>query len=416
VNLVDGIPVFGEHDDKTVGQIRRTAEHASVVGAALMADGHLGYAMPIGGVVAYDGAVSPNGVGFDISCGNKAVLTDLTADQVRSDIPRIMDRVFSEVSFGIGSKSEGARDHALFDDPRWDALPWADTGKKAAVLRDKFRSQLGSVGSGNHYVDIFEDEQGRVWVGVHFGSRGLGHTICTSFMNLAKGMKWDDRPRGESMEEAPTVIQLNTALGDDYWASMELAGEFAYAGRDFVCEQVATGILGGNITDEIHNHHNYAWKETHNGQDVVVVRKGATPAFPGQRGFVGGSMGDDAVIVEGAEGASEQAASLFSTVHGAGRVMSRTQAAGKVKWRRGPDGKKRPERVQEGRISQADMRAWVDRKGVELRGAGTDEAPQAYRRLDDVLREHGDTIKVLHRLRPMGVAMAGADVFDPYKD
>lgn len=408
--------VFGEHDDNTIGQIARTCEAEDAVGGVLMADGHLGYAMPVGGVVAYDAAVSPNGVGFDIACGNKAVRMNLKAGEIQGEMNGIMDRVYSEVAFGIGSKSEMHKDHELFDDVRWGALPWANDNRYAGNMKDKFRAQLGSVGSGNHYVDIFRDENADVWVGVHFGSRGLGHNICTAFMNLANGMKWNDRPRGEKMEAPPTVIKLDTLLGGDYWSSMMLAGGFAYAGRDIVCQQVAD-ILGAEIVEEVHNHHNYAWLEKHNGEEVIVVRKGATPAFPGQRGFVGGSMGDDAVIVRGADTPSyAQSVSYFSTVHGAGRVMSRTRAAGKVKWQRVDGGPKRPVRVSAGEISEADMRQWVTDKCVVLRGAGCDEAPQAYRRLPDVLKHHEGTIEVEHTLTPMGVAMAGADVYDPWKD
>ncbi len=412
MRYVDGIPVWGQHDDKTINQIRRVAADDRSAGAALMADGHLGYAMPIGGVVAYRNAVSPNGVGFDISCGNKAAKTSIRAEEIRRDVPRIMDEISTQVAFGMGVSSGRGKDHELFDDPTWKSIPQVDSLKETA------RNQLGSVGSGNHYVDIFEDEEGWVWIGVHFGSRGLGHKTCTGFLNLAHGLAWDDRPRGESMEASATVIDLDTALGGDYWAAMELAGRYAYAGRDMVVEQVA-GILGADLSDEVHNHHNYAWRERHGGEEVVVVRKGATPARPGQRGFIGGSMGDDAVIVEGVESPSaeeEQKASLFSTIHGAGRVMSRRQAAGKVRWRRGPDGKRRPERVSSGAVDPEEMRAWLKDAGVELRGGGLDEAPQVYRRLPNVLKEHGNTIRVLHRLRPLGVAMAGADVFDPYKD
>jgi tRNA-splicing ligase RtcB len=415
MRYVNDIPVWGEHDDKTVQQIERVAQDERAAGAALMADGHLGYAMPIGGVIAYRNAVSPNGVGFDISCGNKAAKTDVRADDIRHEVPTIMDAIFEQVAFGIGVTSGRGKDHELFDDPTWNDVP------QLRSLKDAARKQLGSVGSGNHYVDIFEDEDGWVWIGVHFGSRGLGHKTCTGFMNLAHGLGWGDRPLGESMEAPATVINLGTPLGDDYWAAMELAGRYAYAGRDIVVEQVA-GILGAELTDEVHNHHNYAWRERHAGEDVVVVRKGATPARPGQRGFIGGSMGDDAVIVEGVgaseseSAAKEQEASLFSTVHGAGRIMSRRRAAGKVRWRRGPDGKRRPQRISRGAVDSEEMEAWLQRAGVELRGGGLDEAPQVYRRLPEVLDEHSNTIRVLHRLKPLGVAMAGADVFDPYKD
>jgi tRNA-splicing ligase RtcB len=171
--------------------------------------------------------------------------------------------------------------------------------------------------------------------------------------------------------------------------------------------------MGAQEMDLIHNHHNFAWKETHGGEEFVVVRKGATPAFPGQRGFVGGSMGDDAVIIAGAEDTDSetramQEQALFSTVHGAGRVMSRTAAAGK---------RDRKGRVlKPGVVSPEMMQDWVRKKGVVLRGGGLDESPHVYRRLGDVLAAQGPTVKVLHTLRPLIVVMAGANEFDPYKD
>jgi tRNA-splicing ligase RtcB len=158
----------------------------------------------------------------------------------------------------------------------------------------------------------------------------------------------------------------------------------------------------------VHNHHNYAWRERHGSRDVWVVRKGATPAFPGQRGFVGGSMGDDAVILSGIE-SERAAASFYSTVHGAGRVMSRTEARGKRNRKTGAV-------IAAGRISPDAMQAWLRTRGVMLLGADLDEAPQAYRRLPEVLAHHDGTVKIEHRLRPFAVAMAGADVFDPFKD
>ncbi|MDQ3877958.1 MAG: RtcB family protein, partial [Actinomycetota bacterium] len=162
MRVIDGIPIWGQHDDKTIEQIKRSASDDRVAAAALMADGHLGYAMPIGGVVAYRDAVSPNGVGFDISCGNKAALTDVMADDIRDGMPKIMDEVFAKIAFGVGSESGRATDHELFDDPAWGV------NRDLAAKKERFARQLGSVGSGNHYVDIFEDEQGRAWVGVHF--------------------------------------------------------------------------------------------------------------------------------------------------------------------------------------------------------------------------------------------------------
>lgn len=407
VKVVDGIAIWGEHDEATIGQIKRCAADERAAGAALLADGHKGYAMPIGGVVAYRNAVSPNGVGFDISCGVKGAKTALRADDIRADIGRIMDAVARTVVFGVGRTSGENVDHPLFDDPTWRDVPRLNRLKQLA------REQLGTVGSGNHYVDILEDEEGWVWVGVHFGSRGLGHRTATGFLNLAAGNDWDARSAGESMDAPAVVLPLSGALGQDYLAAMELAGRYAYAGRDFVVNQVL-GILGTQAVDEVHNHHNFAWKETHDGEEVWVVRKGATPAFPGQRGFVGGSMGDISVVVEGVEH-PDAARALYSTVHGAGRVMSRTRAAGKRRWVK-RDGRRVQETVRPGEVSREMMMDWLRREGVELRGAGTDESPHAYRRLPDVLAMQGGTIRIVHTLKPLGVVMAGDDVFDPYKD
>jgi tRNA-splicing ligase RtcB (3'-phosphate/5'-hydroxy nucleic acid ligase) len=190
---------------------------------------------------------------------------------------------------------------------------------------------------------------------------------------------------------------------------MRLAGEDAYAGRDIVAAKVLE-ILGASATHEVHNHHNFAWRERHFGRDYWVIRKGCTPARPEQEGFVGGSMGDDSVILEGlASDDNEQA--LFSTVHGAGRVMSRSQAAGRVRRRAG-----KTVVVKPGVVDWPAVQARLREQGIVLRGGGADEAPEVYKRLPDVLAAHGDTIRVKHTLRPLGVAMAGRDVYDPYKD
>ncbi len=405
--LVNNIPVWGEHDEATLGQIARCANDPRVAGAALMADGHKGYSMPIGGVVAYRDAVSPSGVGYDISCGNKAARTDIRAVDLRPNIKQVMDDIARTVVFGIGRTSGKVADHPLFDDPTWRDI------KEVGKLKQQAREQLGTVGSGNHYVDLFEDEAGWIWVGVHFGSRGLGHRTASGFLNLAAGRAFDDKAPGEHMDQPATVLPLQTELGQSYWQAMTLAGRYAYAGRDFVVSQVLE-ILGAQATDEVHNHHNYAWIERHGDEDVVVVRKGATPAWPGQRGFIGGSMGDISVIVEGVT-SDEARAALHSTVHGAGRVMSRTRAAGKRRWLR-KDGRRVQEVIKPGEVTREMMQAWLRRAGVELRGGGTDESPHVYRRLPEVLAVHGNSIRILHTLRPLGVAMAGEDVFDPYKD
>jgi tRNA-splicing ligase RtcB len=408
------VKIFGNHDEQTIIQFQHVRDHA--VDAALMADGHVGYVMPIGGVASYRDEVSVVGVGFDIACGNAAIRTDLTVTDLGDDPTRVHEgltvlanEIAEIVSFGIGRTNradDAPLDHELFDDPAWSAIPL----KHRQALLVKARQQLGTVGSGNHYVDVFADEVGTLWVGVHFGSRGFGHTVASAFLALGQGKQW-----GERVPEREVLLGLDTPIGHDYWHLMNLAGRYAYAGREWVARKVVS-ILGANELELVHNHHNFAFKETHNGEEVVVVRKGATPAFPGQKGFVGGSMGDDAVIVQGTtpdkaapEVQAVQRAALFSTVHGAGRIMSRTQAAGKRNRRTGKV-------LSPGRVTPEMMHAWVKEKGVILRGGGLDESPHVYRRLPDVLAAQEGTVEVLHTLRPLVVIMAGAEEFDPYKD
>lgn len=403
--------IFGTHEQNTLTQLADVATRAERV--ALMADGHLGYVMPIGGVAAYRNKVSVVGVGFDIACGNCAIRTNLTLDDARiaSSLTEIANEIQHTVSFGVGrtNKADDAPvDHALFESEVWSLLP---AGANIAGLQGKARAQLGTVGSGNHYVDVFTDETGAIWVGVHFGSRGLGHTIASGFLALSQGEKW-----GARVPEKEALLSLDEPLGADYWALMNLAGEYAYAGREWVARKTVE-LLGGREVEMVHNHHNFAWKESHavreddasDVEELVVVRKGATPAFPGQKGFVGGSMGDDSVILEGASDTLEAQGAMYSTVHGAGRVMSRTEAAGK--WDRKTKQLKSP-----GKVSQEMLDEWLEAKGVILRGGGLDESPHAYRRLPDVLAAQGSTINVLHTLTPLIVVMAGANEFDPYKD
>jgi len=384
--------IFGQHDEATLKQIE-TCVAAGGERGVLCADGHKGYAQPIGGVVAYKDKISLSGVGFDIACGNLAVRTDVTLPQIQWAIPKIMDDVVRDISFGIGRKAKMRADHELFDDLSWNLQPIRGLKSLAA-------EQLGTVGGGNHYVDLFVDEENRIWVGVHFGSRGLGYKTATYFLRAAGGK--------EGMDVAPTVVEDKSDLGTDYLKGMQLAGRYAYAGREIVARHVARGILRANILEEVHNHHNFAWREKHNGDEFWVVRKGATPAFPGQKSFVGGSMGDDAVIIEGIDSPISREA-LFSTVHGAGRIMSRTAAKGRFE-RVGTKRMRQP-----GLVRHDEMMKWMADRNIILRGGDVDEAPQVYRRLKDVLDAHAGTIRVLHTLRPLGVAMAGRGIVDPYK-
>jgi tRNA-splicing ligase RtcB (3'-phosphate/5'-hydroxy nucleic acid ligase) len=289
-----------------------------------------------------------------------------------------------------------------------------------------------------------------VWVGVHFGSRGFGHKTASGFLALAQGLPFEGHATEGEMDSPPVLLEVGTELGDSYISAMQLAGEYAYAGRDVVVAKVLE-ILSAKAIREVHNHHNFAWREEHQGRTYWVIRKGCTPARPGQEGFVGGSMGDESVILEGVE-SGEATESLFSTVHGAGRVMSRTQAAGRVhrrkRWacgerdcdrvfdidgisatnpppKRGvcPDHPNArvhkvwvEEQVKPGVVDWPAVQARLREQGIVLVGGGADEAPEVYKRLPDVLAAHSGSIRVKHTLRPLGVAMAGRDVFDPYKD
>lgn len=398
--------IFGKHDEQTLRQFRNCLKVGNVVGGVLCADGHYGYSQPVGGVVVYDGEIAPSGVGYDIACGNKAVKTNLTYKEIQPHISSIMDKVAKHVQFGIGRKSKIKVDHELFDDPKWDVF--REIGKhEHDSLKSLAREQLGTVGSGNHFVDILvEEKTGDIWVANHFGSRGFGHRTASGFLNLAKDRQFLDRAPGEHMDQPPTLLDMDSPLGDMYYQAMQLAGQYAYAGRDYVIQQVLD-ILEAEALFEVHNHHNYAWKEVHDGKECIVVRKGATPLAPGQLGFVGGSMCDISVVIRGKDTEKSRAA-FYSTIHGAGRIMSRTKAAGRMNWR--------TKRRSGGAISEEQMMRAVKKFGVELRGGGTDESPFVYRKLQEVLDAHKSTLDVLHVLKPMGVCMAGADEFDPYKD
>jgi len=430
------ITTFGEVDERSLAQLERCMRAGDAELGVLCADHHPGYSQPIGGAIAYENHISPSGVGYDIGCGNKAAKTDMTRDDLDAlgGVEAVMREITTRISFGMGVPAQERVDHAVLEKIRTaDFAPQ----RKLAELAE---SQLGTVGSGNHYVDLLEDEEGEVWVGVHFGSRGFGHKTASGFLALAQGLPFDGRAKEGEMDSPPVLFELGSELGDSYVAAMELAGEYAYAGRDVVVAKVLE-ILGAEAVQEVHNHHNFAWQEEHFGRTYWVVRKGCTPAWPGQKGFVGGSMGDECVILEGVE-AGESALALFSTVHGAGRVMSRSQAAGRVRRRKRWACRNRDcsrtfaerdancpdhpgagvmkvwldEQVKPGKVDWPAVQERLRGQGIVLVGGAADEAPEVYKRLPEVLAAHGDTIRIKHRLRPLGVAMAGRDVFDPYKD
>jgi tRNA-splicing ligase RtcB len=430
------IKTFGPVDERSLQQLRRCMQAGDAEYGVLCADHHPGYSQPIGGAVAYEGYVSPSGVGYDIGCGNKAVCTELTRADLEAlgGVEAIMREITRRVSFGIGLPARERTDHPVLE--RIRTAEFAPQRRLAALAE----SQLGTVGAGNHYVNVMEDERGRVWVGVHFGSRGFGHKTAKGFMALARGLAFDAQIGDDGMDSPPVLLEVGTELADAYINAMRLAGDYARAGRDVVVSKVLE-ILSASPVHEVHNHHNFAWQEEHHGRTYWVIRKGCTPAWPGQEGFVGGSMGDESVILEGV-GSGEAQEALFSTVHGAGRVMSRSQAAGRIRRRRRwgccargcqrtfdragarcpdhPDAGLRQivvaEQVRRGLVDWPAVQRRLREQGIVLVGGAADEAPEVYKRLAAVLDAHAGSIRVKHTLRPLGVAMAGREVHDPYRD
>src|SRR3954447_54183 len=384
------LEIRGDVDPRAVEQLARCAEAGDAVRAALLADGHVGYSQPIGGGGAPPERLSVSGAGYDLGCGVRGTLTDLRAEDV--DVPRVMDEIVRRISLGLGRNEGATAQHPVLDRIRdADFAPQRN-------LYDQAANQLGTVGSVNHYVDLFADEQGRLWVGAHFGSRGFGYKTANGFLALAQGLSFEGRPVAGEMDGPPVLLHQDGELGQAYERASTLACEYARAGREVVVRRVLA-ILGAREVDTVDNHHNFVAREIVDGVDCWVVRKGCTPAYPGQRGLVGATMGEESVVVEGVDAGD---ALIHSTIHGAGRVMSRREAKGK---------KHRP-----GRVDWPAVRARLREQGIELRGGAADEAPEAYKRLDEVLAYHADTIKVTQRLRPLGVAMAGPDIKDPYKD
>lgn len=398
------ITTFGPVDQRSLQQLKNCLDDdVEAPYAVLCADHHPGYSQPIGAAIGYINQISPSGVGYDIGCGNLAVRTNLLYSEIAEAVPAIMGEIVKRISFGIGQKNNEPVDH-----PVLEMIANANFIPQRSLL-ELARTQLGTVGSGNHYIDLFVDTSGYAWIGVHFGSRGFGHKTASGFLALAQGKKFDERGAEGEMDSPPILFNTNSYIGEEYIEAMRLAGMYAWAGRESVVDRVLA-ILDAQMVEEVHNYHNFAWPEKHFGQDLWVVRKGCTPAFPRQQGFVGSTMGDRSVILEGIDTPESQNA-LYSTVHGAGRIMSRRQAAGKQKWVNGSK-----VTVKAGLVDYNKVLQEMYDKSIVIRGGGADEAPEVYKKLDEVISYHESTIAVNELLTPIGVAMAGAGEHDPYKD
>lgn len=408
IERIGNITIFGKEliDENSIRQIRNCITSDRDI-AVLNADAHYGYGHPIGGVVAYKDKISLSGVGFDIACGNYAVRTEIPANRI--SVAKVMDEIVRRISFGIGRLNNEPVDHPVLEKiHKAEFIP-------QRKLYGLAKEQLGTVGSGNHFVDLFEDDDGFLWIGVHFGSRGFGHRTTMGFIALSKGYSFEERVKEGSMDSPPILFDLDSDLARSYIEAMNLAGEYAYAGRELVVRKVLEILGYPRISFTVHNNHNFAWEEEHFGEKYRVVRKGCTPAFPGQKSFIGATMSDDSVIIEGVESELSKQA-LYSTVHGAGRVMSRTKSAGRRKWIKNRDGTRSQGIISKGLIDFDDVKKKMVRRKIELRGGDADEAPECYKRLSEVLNSQGETIKILYRLHPVGVAMAGPEIYDPYKD
>ncbi|MGV3588692.1 MAG: RtcB family protein [Adhaeribacter sp.] len=352
------------------------------VAGALMPDAHQGYGLPIGGVLATENAVIPYGVGVDIGCRMCLTLYDLPVQVLDRDKAKLKQFLNDNTRFGAGKGFEKPMDDPIFDRKEFKEIAVARANKAKA------RDQIGSSGSGNHFVEfgIAELSSGQnefdlpigqyLAVLSHSGSRGLGASIANHYTKLAtQNRKLPPHARHLAW------LDLDSEEGQEYWAAMTLAGDYASACHHHIHERLSKA-LGEKPLTMIENHHNFAWKEKlSNGREVIVHRKGATPAGKGVLGIIPGSMTSPGFIVRG-KGVEE---AVYSASHGAGRIMSRRQAMDT--------------------ISAKDVKEILAQHGVELIGGGLDEAPMAYKNIHHVMASQADLVEVLGTFTPKIVRM-----------
>lgn len=383
-------------DKNAVEQFERCFIDDSVVGI-LTADAHKGYRHPIGGVVGYKDKISLSGVGYDIGCGNNAVKTSIKfSDANKEFIKGLKKFVQDNISFGVGRENIQTLEHPVLDKIHGHSIKYLKS------MFDLAHKQLGTVGSGNHYVDVMHDQDGYIWITNHFGSRGFGHKTTTGFISLYATGEWSGTASEGDMDLPPILFDADSELGRDYFESIKMAGEYAQAGRDWVIEQILN-FLQVKPVEYIRNHHNFCWQEDFNGENYYVVRKGATPVRSGDDIYIGGSMATPSFIVTGKENTAEY---LNSAPHGAGRVMGRGQAKGRIK-----DGIV----IREPLVNENEQRALLQERGVHLYGGDLDEMPVCYKDIEKVINSQ-DCYSIKYKLTPFMVFMADKRSFDPYKD
>ena len=370
-----------------VEQMRNACRLPVAVAGALMPDAHVGYGLPIGGVLATEAAVIPYAVGVDIACRMKMTVLDLPVATLDDDPSRLITALERETRFGVGAAFKTKRQHEVMD------ADWSVT-KLTASLKDRAWAQLGTSGSGNHFVEYGVLTVMEAAVGLppgqylallsHSGSRGSGAAIAQHYSKVARAA----HPELPQALAQLAWLDLASEAGQEYWAAMELMGRYAAANHAMIHTHIAKA-LGVEVRLDLENHHNYAWRERHTlpdgtERDVIVHRKGATPAGAGVLGIIPGSMGAPGYVVRG----KGSAASLDSASHGAGRRMSRTRAKELFTWE----------------MAQAVLKA----RGVKLLSAGLDEVPMAYKDIDEVMAAQQDLVEPLARFDPRLVKMAPA--------
>ena len=371
-----------EIEPESIAQIERACRLPIAVQGALMPDAHVGYGLPIGGVLATEGAVVPYAVGVDIACRMKLSVLDLPLDWLERHTQDLARATEDETRFGVGATFEKRRrEHPVMDED-WTVSPITRSH------RDKAWAQLGTSGSGNHFVEF-----GRLTItdgapGLppgeylallsHSGSRGTGAAVCDHYSRVAE-KRLRDLPR----EFAKLAwLNLESAEGQEYWAAMELMGRYASANHALIHRHIARH-LKADVLLSLENHHNFAWRERHHGRDLIVHRKGATPAGAGVLGVIPGSMASPGFVVRGLG----NPASLDSAAHGAGRVMSRKRAHETFTWKQ--------------------VRPLLADRGVTLLSAGIDEVPGVYKDIGRVMAAQADLVEPLARFDPRIVKMAG---------
>ena len=379
-------PIWGREqiDPAAIAQMDNSMRLPVSVAGALMPDAHVGYGLPIGGVLATDNAVIPYAVGVDIACRMRLSIYEVSPHLLGQKKSAFEDSLWEQTAFGMGAKWTGSKkaDHAVLDDEAWSATAQLRT------LKDTAMNQLGTSGTGNHFVEwgafrlheeMFGLQPGEYLALLsHSGSRGVGAKIADRYSRLAM----EKHPELDKAVRHLAWLSLDSEEGQEYWLAMELAGRFASANHAIIHQRVARAV-GLREAAVVENHHNFAWREQlPDGRTVIVHRKGATPASQGTLGVIPGSMGDAGYVVRG-RGVSD---SLESASHGAGRQMSRKTAINS--------------------ISKSARDEYLKERGVTLLGGGLDESPQAYKPIDSVISAQHDLVDMIGKFTPRIVRMA----------